>query len=511
LKKIIELSADDAREFFLKDSSYFNVDLPSYISFETILRDVHTILEDKEIAGFYNGKKKPNNYSKVNYSLISSKDGRFSWRPFELIHPAIYVSLVVLVCKEKNWKFIQTEIKKKSEGVVNCYSWPIVSSGKETDKAEQIHTWWKEIEQQSIKLSLNFSHLIHTDITDCYGSIYTHSIAWALHGRCTMKNNKRTKSLLGNQIDELIMACRYGQTNGIPQGSTLMDFIAELLLGFVDIEITNDLKNDETLKVDIDFKILRYRDDYRIFANSLSMAEKILKIISDALRSVGMKLGEAKTLVASNVVQGAIKPDKRAAIELQDLGTMHAKTVQKQLLRLHAFGLSHPNSGALKVLLSNFNKDIAKNVIQPDDVEVLVAILTDIGKTSPHTFPAIASILSHLIHHATKKEKHRLWHLVYNKMRLVPYNGYLEIWLQRVTIPSTLEFSQINHQSDETICKIVKGDDISLWENDWIGNDKLKHALNAKKIIISTPNCSSEKVALSEIALFKNNAFSHSG
>ena len=96
-------------------------------------------------------------------------------------------------------------------------------------------------------------------------------------------------------------------------------------------------------------------------------------------------------------------------------------------------------------------------------------------------------------------------------MRLVPYNGYLEIWLQRVTIPSTLEFSQINHQSDETICKIVKGDDISLWENDWIGNDKLKHALNAKKIIISTPNCSSEKVALSEIALFKNNAFSHSG
>ena len=113
MKKIIELSADDAREFFLKDSSYFNVDLPSYISFETILRDVHTILEDKEIAGFYNGKKKPNNYSKVNYSLISSKDGRFSWRPFELIHPAIYVSLVVLVCKEKNWKFIQTEIKKK--------------------------------------------------------------------------------------------------------------------------------------------------------------------------------------------------------------------------------------------------------------------------------------------------------------------------------------------------------------------------------------------------------------
>ena len=308
----------------------------------------------------------------MNYSLISSKDGRFSWRPFELIHPAIYVSLVVLVCKEENWKIIQTEIKKKSEGVVNCYSWPIVSSGKETDKAEQIHTWWKEIEQQSIKLSLNFSHLIHTDITDCYGSIYTHSIAWALHGRCTMKNNKHTKSLLGNQIDELIMACRYGQTNGIPQGSTLMDFIAELLLGFVDIEITNDLKNDETLKVDIDFKILRYRDDYRIFANSLSMAEKILKIISDALRSVGMKLGEAKTLVASNVVQGAIKPDKRAAIELQDLGTMQAKTVQKQLLRLHAFGLSHPNSGALKVLLSNFNEDIAKKVIQPDDVEVSV-------------------------------------------------------------------------------------------------------------------------------------------
>jgi hypothetical protein len=31
---------------------------------------------------------------------------------------------------------------------------------------------------------------------------------------------------------------RHGQTNGIPQGSVLMDFIAEMVLGYADTLIT---------------------------------------------------------------------------------------------------------------------------------------------------------------------------------------------------------------------------------------------------------------------------------
>ncbi len=111
-----------------------------------------------------------------------------------------------------------------------------------------------------------------------------------------------------------------------------MDFIAEIVLGYVDDLVDKEIKNDSP-RDDPDFKILRYRDDYRIFANSDECAEQILKIVSDKLRSVGMKLGLAKTKLMTNVVEGSIKPDKLAGIELQDLGETNAKTIQKQLLR----------------------------------------------------------------------------------------------------------------------------------------------------------------------------------
>jgi len=81
------------------------------------------------------------------------------------------------------------------------------------------------------------------------------------------KKNKGKNSLLGDRIDSHIRAGRYGQTNGISQGSVLMDFVAEIVIGYVDEQITSALGEPT------DFRILRYRDDYRIFANSDDRAD----------------------------------------------------------------------------------------------------------------------------------------------------------------------------------------------------------------------------------------------
>ncbi len=108
-----------------------------------------------------------------------------------------------------------------------------------------------------------------------------------------------------------------------------------MVLGYVDELINNELAESS------DVKVLRYRDDYRIFTNSNDRSEEVLKIISDKLRTVGMKLGVSKTFHSSNVISGSIKPDKLAGIELQTLRTSNAKSIQKQLLRLHSFGLKY--------------------------------------------------------------------------------------------------------------------------------------------------------------------------
>jgi hypothetical protein len=498
VKRLIDLTNEKARSHFMKGSSYFNGDLPRYLSFEPLLADVASVLKGGNFQQFQSTN--PGLLPSVNYNFIANKDGRFAWRPYELMHPAIYVSLVNVICDEENWKTITKRFKDFEGGAVECCSAPVMSVDHQTDVAAQVRRWWQKVEQRSLTYSLEYSHLLHTDVTDCYGSLYTHSISWAIHGVEDAKKSKGKNSLLGNKIDAHIQASRYGQTNGIAQGSVLMDFIAELVLGYVDEQINAELGNCE------DFRILRYRDDFRIFANNDDRAEEILKIVSDKLRSVGMKLGVVKTIAFRNIVEGSIKPDKLAGIELQDLGETNAKTIQKKLLRLHSFGQKFANSGALRRLVSEFHSSVLSQKEAPDDLEVQVAIATDIAFVSPATFPAVAGILSHLISLAPSDQKIPLWTKVRKKMARVPYNGYLEIWLQRVTQPKAVG---IKFESSEPICQIVNGATSKLWENDWVSSDALKKALDVSKIVVAAADEAAEVVQPDEVELFKENAWAY--
>lgn len=503
MRVILELDHTEAKAHFLKSSSYFNADLPPYINFEHLLNDVDTVLNGAHYKGLQS-QTPPKNMDGVNYVLLTNKDGKFAWRPLELIHPAIYVCLVSVICDPDNWKMLKNRFEAFKMGPVECVSIPVVADPEEgTDRAEQVTSWWQNIEQQSLKLSLQYSHLLHTDVSDCYGSIYTHSIAWAIHDKPVAKADK-SNHLLGNQIDSIIQDGRYGQTNGIPQGSVLMDFIAELVLGYVDLLIKEQLEEG---KITTDHcHILRYRDDYRIFTNSDSMAERVLKVISSCVMKVGMKLGASKTLVSRNVVEGSIKLDKLAAITLQDLGTEHAKSIQKQLLRIHAFSQQYPNSGALKRLLGEFHDtafEKTKNEFN-DDLAVQIAILTDIAFTSPSTIPVVAALLSKYLSFGDEKEREELWNMIYNKMSLIPNNGYLEIWLQRITIPKSVN---LPFKTNEPISHIVKNLKVALWDNSWVSSHALKSAMDVSKIIVSNPEDIDPIIPREEIELFKRRIF----
>jgi len=495
MTKVVKLSCEEAKTYFLKGSSYFNSDIPPYISFEPILAEVAKVLGVDSFNGFKSSN--PNDLSGVNYSFLTNKDGRFAWRPLELIHPAIYVSLVNLMCDTDNWTALQKRFSEFEEGrTVECYSVPVIADDNQKDVAAQIRSWWANIEQRSLIYSLEFSHVLQTDVVNCYGSLYTHSIPWAIHGVKESKEKNGKDSLLGNKIDAYVRAGRYGQTNGISQGSVLMDFIAEMVLGFVDEQIKLELGEPT------DFRILRYRDDYRIFANSDERVEEILKVVSQKLLLVGMRLGVSKTLLSRNVVEGSIKQDKLAGIDLQDLGDANAKTIQKQLLRLHSFGQRFPNSGALRRLVSEFHRKISTQIEKPDDLEVQIAIATDIGFVSPSTFPAIAGILSYLISLASDEEKPRLWKKVRGKMKRLPHNGYLELWLQRVIQPLSIPFD-----SEEPICQIVNGKSVELWENNWIASENLKEALDTSRIVVKPIVDTEEVIKPEEIELFTQKAW----
>ena len=235
----------------------------------------------------------------MNHRLLSNKDGKYSWRPIELVHPALYVSLVNRITHPDNWKTICSLFQDFQEAPhITCLSLPVESLTPQTDKATQITGWWKDVEQKSIELSLDYEILMRTDIVDCYSSIYTHSIAWAIHTKKEAKNSREDQGLIGNFIDTYIQCMSEGQTNGIPQGSVLMDFIAEMVLGYADRELEQRV---EAQKV-VDYRVLRYRDDYRIFVNTQKEGEVILKCLTEVMIALGLKLNPEKTSTNSEVI-----------------------------------------------------------------------------------------------------------------------------------------------------------------------------------------------------------------
>ena len=178
MKIILELNNNEAAQFFLKEESYFNFDLPPYFAFENLIQAVSGHIAKQDIEAFHLTKRRyAAEFENVNYKFLNNKDGKFAWRPFQLIHPALYVSLVNKITEQENWNLIVDRFQQfQANPNIRCYCIPLESETKQSDKASTVSQWWLAIEQQSIELALKYECVLHTDISDCYGSIYTHSV-----------------------------------------------------------------------------------------------------------------------------------------------------------------------------------------------------------------------------------------------------------------------------------------------------------------------------------------------
>jgi RNA-directed DNA polymerase len=477
---ILNLTSNDVRDFFLQPKNYFSLEIPTYFVFKELLDTLsEALLTDK-----YNNKENPLYESKksienirqqnnVNYKLYSNKDGKYAWRPLQIINPAIYVALVHKITEENNWEYIQKRFQTFQENSrIECTSVPIKSNNPENDKANQIREWWEKTEQLSIELALEYEYLIKTDITDCYGSIYTHSIAWALHGKEEAKSNKRDRKLVGNVIDGYIQDMSNGQTNGIPQGSVLMDFIAEIVLGYADFELSNKIKESE--KEIKDYHILIYRDYYRIFVNNPQDGEIITKLLSETIIDLGLMLNAHKTQSTHNVVRESIKPDKLFWI------TQHKneKDLQKMLLIIHNLAEEFPNSGSLDRALCEYQKII----FSLKDIELplpLISIVTDIAYHNPRIFPVFAAILHKFMEFiVSNDEKQKVLKKIQNRFRKIPNTGYLELWLQRISIGLDQQYPYA-----VSLSQLVSGKNIDpMWGIDGIDKD-IQDIIKSTKIV----------------------------
>ena len=464
-KNVLSLSHDEARDFFLQPDSFCNIDLPKYFSFTSIL----TFLKNKNLDSIKT--RNARTYSDVNYTLFCNKDGKYAWRPTQILNPVIYVKLVNLITEENNWDFLKQRFKKfQNNTQIQCTSIPVLPEPDEKKmKARQILSWWSAFEQKSVQLSLEYRHVFLTDITDCYGAMYTHSIAWAVHGKDIAKAQKGNHDLLGNAIDDFIEDMRFGQTNGISQGSVLMDFVAEIVLGYVDRLLSHQLKKEKIQE----YKILRYRDDFRIFVNEPSVGEKILKKLTEILCDFGMRLNSSKTKSSSDIISASIKEDKRAW--LSQSANFEKLSFQKKLLLIHEHSIKFPNAGSLLKPMNTVLDEISGSNV---DVDVTISIVVDIAYRNPRTYPVCIAIVAKLLQSCDASKQQKNGELILKKFEDLPNTEHLNIWLQRILHPLNIALSY-----PQLLTKIVQGEDILPWNFEWITDNGLKTKIMQEDIL----------------------------
>lgn len=494
-KSVLKMSGREARAFFLKSSSYVNMALPEYFDFQPVLDFAFSKVSGGKLKSMIDPKKLKV-AENANYSVILNKDAGYDWREVQIVHPFLYADLVELITEENHWQELLSRFNLfESNPKIKCISLPVKSTGEKGDTAETILNWWEELEQTSIVKSLEFAYCIRTDITNCYGSIYTHTIDWAVRGKDVAKDatTKGKDRSFAHKLDQTVEKLQCNQTNGIPQGGELFNFIAEIVLGYSDSLLSEKLKSINDMK----WLVVRYRDDYRIFANSKEIAEKIVKTIADILSDLNMHFNIKKTGFVSDIIESAIKPDKiywnsRVPIIMPKIWdgknrrVNYQLTLQKHLLEILWLSKKFPNSGSINKALTSF----AKRLDEQESILPLVSIVADIVSKNPKAIASGIGVLSKLLMkgHTDPNASAEIVSKITKKLENTPNLEYLDIWLQRLSL-----LSESEPRFFGGMCSVVVDHEYSIWDSSFIRTEmNLPSIIDEKKIQLLKPEISTE-------------------
>ncbi len=132
-----------------------------------------------------------------------------------------------------------------------------------------------------VNLEKQYNTLRTLDVSRCFDSIYTHSIAWALLGKSIAKESKNDATS-AMEFDDLMMHVNHGETNGIVIGPEISRIFAEVIFQTVDLIAIRRLES-RNYRHGNEYSIRRYVDDVFIFADSEAIAEQVRDSYLDAL------------------------------------------------------------------------------------------------------------------------------------------------------------------------------------------------------------------------------------
>ncbi|MFZ0034987.1 MAG: RNA-directed DNA polymerase [Sedimentisphaerales bacterium] len=237
----------------------------------------------------------------------------------------------------ENWDTILDIIFHHKKRIYT-YSFPIPLSSATPGEigalraGRMIYEWIEMAENDLVEEAYAYKYLVRTDVKNFYPSVYTHSIAWAIHKRSVIRSgsNRYNYSFLGNRLDKLFQNANDGCTNGLPIGPVVSDLIAEVILSAVDLSISRRLSEAKILA-------LRFKDDYRFLCRTQEDCKMVTKLLQRGLKEFNLLLNEDKTEIVA-LPEGifrewasryhTIRPKKGARLTFQEFKELYLGVLQ---------------------------------------------------------------------------------------------------------------------------------------------------------------------------------------
>lgn len=197
-------------------------------------------------------------------------------RRLHIPNPFSYYLLCELL--SNNWRAIDRHCSKSKLSV----SRPVEdASGMRSLKTESEGT---DLVRHRARIRRAGRFIVKTDIARFYGSIYTHSIPWALEGKAHAKKDRRGG--FANELDARVRNLQDGQTLGIPTGPDASIIVAEIIGSAIDQQL-------QRAKI----TGIRFVDDYELVFPSRAAAEAGLATLEGILAEFELAINVRKTAI----------------------------------------------------------------------------------------------------------------------------------------------------------------------------------------------------------------------
>jgi hypothetical protein len=309
-----------------------------------------------------------NSYRQDGYGVIKTQVTRYDLAPrnMEVIHPKAFASIARhLKGSWKDWEPILgndaslIRVRKHDDG-----------------RVFSMNTFG----DTSSLFSPGMRFQAKVDITNFYGSIYTHSIAWAAHGVADAKAKRNQSGDWANTLDKYLREARRRETVGISIGPGTSAVAGEIILSSVDAELKAK-----------GFKFYRYIDDYVFTGETRDEVEAFITAATQELSVYRLSVHPGKTTITELPTPDTVKWVRQLRMSLR--GTVSVANVLDALDEALELIEADAEGGVLKYVMVAIEDMLDELILVDDTLDVLVDRLLHIAFARPAIIGSICRIM----------------------------------------------------------------------------------------------------------------------